>query len=151
MGGVDRQFSLEFATMRSLLAAILLISPALAFAQEKPVEDGTVQGQAPQRIRNLLLRTGEKCPPSTDTEIVVCSSIEEPYRIPRRLRETEPTAANRTWASRVEGADDVSRKASGLPNSCSPTGTGGQTGCTKALIDQWNAERRAQASGNPIP
>ncbi len=137
--------------MRSLLAAILLLSPALAIAQDKPVADGAVQGQAPQRIRNILLRAGEKCPASTETEIVVCSPIEDPYRIPRRLRETEPTAANRTWASRVESADDVSHKASGLPDSCSPTGSGGQTGCTKALIDQWNAERRARASGNPTP
>lgn len=142
---------MQTAMMRSSIAAMLILAPTLAGAQQQPVADSAVQGQAPQRIRNVTLRAGDKCPASTETEIVVCSTLEEPYRIPRRLRESTPTAANRTWASRVEAADDISRRSSGIPNTCSPTGIGGQTGCTKALIDQWNAERRAQASGNPIP
>jgi hypothetical protein len=140
--------------MRSLLAMSLLLMPVaapLAVAQDKPAVDAPVQDQAPQRIRNVALRAGEKCPASNASEIVVCSTIEEPYRIPRRLRESPPTAANRSWVTRSETVDDLGRAAGGLPDTCSPTGTGGQTGCTQALLKQWTAEQHAKAQGTQLP
>lgn len=137
--------------IRTLVLATLLMAPAMAIAQEATTADGTVQGQAPLRVRSLLLRAGEVCPKSTDSEVVVCSTVEEPYRIPKKLREPEPTAANRAWSTRVADADDVGRRDGGLPGTCSPIGAGGQTGCTQALLQQWSAERRAEQSSPPKP
>ena len=39
--------------------------------------------------------------------------------------------------------DEVSRTAGGLPDTCSPVGTGGQTGCSMMWNRNWAAERRA--------
>ncbi len=137
--------------MRMLFAAALLLAPAMASAQaqDKPVTADAAQGQAPQRIRSVTLGAGEKCPPAVGNEIVVCSTIEEPYRIPQALRQTAPSAENRSWVSRSEAVDDVGRRAGGLPNTCSATGSGGQTGCTQALLQQWSAEQRAKRNGTP--
>lgn len=159
--------------MRTVLLASLLLLPGISAAQTTtppaadatpadnedavppaPVTeaaDGSVHGTPPQRIRSVLLRGSEPCPPSTNGEIIVCSTVDEPYRIPKRLRQLAPSAANRTWASRAEGLDDIGRSAAGLPNSCSPTGSGGQTGCTQQLIEQWRAEQRAKQQGQSVP
>lgn len=150
--------------MRTLFAAMLLIAPAFAVAQDRAaVQDhaataqdratagDTVEDQAPRRIRSVALAAGQKCPPAEGNEIVVCSTIEEPYRIPKELRRSEPTAANRSWAARTEVVDDAGRRAAGIPNSCSTTGSGGQTGCTQQLLEQWTAEQRARRAGTQIP
>lgn len=137
--------------MRALFMAALLAVPAMSAAQTATSTGDAVQDQPPQRIRSVLLTPGQKCPPAQGNEIVVCAPLEEPYRIPQALRRTEPTAENRSWVARAEIADDVSRRASGVPNSCSPTGSGGQTGCTQALLEQWTQEMRARANGQAIP
>lgn len=124
--------------MRRLIALCVLLLPAsVAIAQDAPIA-----GTPPAKIRSITLTPGDKCPESTNGEIVVCQTIDEPYRIPKALRQSAPVAANRTWASRVAGIDDAVGEASGLPNSCSNTGTGGSTGCTQQLIQRWSAERR---------
>jgi hypothetical protein len=114
-------------------------------APEAPVD------AAPQRIRSVLLKPGASCPPASGNEIIVCSVVEEPYRIPKPFRDGPPTAASRAWATRVETADDAGRRAAGIPGSCSTTGTGGQSGCTLQLLQQWTAEQRAKRNGQPIP
>lgn len=120
-----------------ILAALCAVPLSAALAQDAPVN-----GEPPTKIRSVTITPGDKCPESTNGEIVVCQTLEEPYRIPKDLRVSPPSAANRTWASRVAGVDDAVRESTGLPNSCSPTGTGGGTGCTQVLIDQWRTERR---------
>lgn len=144
--------------MRSMFAAVLLAVPAIAVAQSAAPAPAApapaaeeVQDQAPQRVRSVMLTPGQKCPPANGNEIVVCSTLEEPYRIPRALRQSEPTAANRAWASRAEVADEVGRQAAGLPNTCSPTGSGGQTGCTEMLLQRWTEEMLARRNGQAIP
>ena len=121
--------------MRYLMVAALLVSGAAA-AQE---------GGSPQRIRSVTLAPGEKCPPSTGDEVVVCSRAGNPYRIPPALRRTEIPAANQSWANRAATADQIGRVAGGLPDTCSPVGNGGQTGCALARNQNYAAEKRAEA------
>ena len=125
----------SFAILAAL--AVPLAAPAVAFAQ--------AEGSQVQRVRNVTLAPGEKCPSSSDTEIVVCGTLEQPYRIPKAFRDNGPIgAANQSWVNRTATVDDVSRVAGGLPDTCSPVGTGGQTGCALATARAWAAERRAQ-------
>lgn len=130
--------------MRSILIATLLVTPALAAAQQE-----AQGGKPPARIRSVTLTAGEKCPDPVGDELVVCQTLEQPERIPKSLRRTAPSAANSTWASRVATIEQAGREGGGVPNSCSPTGDAGQTGCTQKLIEQWQAEQRQ--SGQPAP
>ena len=123
--------------IRTALIAALLVSPVAVAAQ------GT-QDSPPQRVRSINLKPGEKCPPSTSQETVVCSTIEEPYRIPKELRPQPAAPANQSWANRAAVADEVGKEAAGLPDTCSPVGTGGQTGCTQKFMERAAAERRAR-------
>ena len=43
--------------------------------------------------------------------------------------------------------EQTSREAAGLPDTCSPVGSGGQTGCARSAARAWAAERRAKANG----
>lgn len=126
--------------LRLVLAAAIAAVPALATAQQAET------GQPPQRIRNVTITGDEKCPPSTGNEIVVCSRLnaEEQFRIPKELRNTaEPAPQNQSWVNRTASAEQVSRVAGGLPDTCSPVGTGGQSGCALAINRAFAAERRA--------
>jgi alkylation response protein AidB-like acyl-CoA dehydrogenase len=120
---------------RVLVAAALLATPALAQDQAAP------QGP-PQRIRSVILFGDEQCPkPSTPDEIVVCANGgDSQYRIPKRFREEPREGPGSTsWTRRMEVVEEVNR--AGLPNSCSPIGTGGQTGCSREFIRQWAQEK----------
>ncbi len=142
---------------RLTLIAALLATPALASAQTAPAapvaqeqgqEQGSETGQPPQRIRSVTLGAGQKCPASSTGEIVVCSTLDQPYRIPKELRDDGPIAAqNQSWVNRAATADEVGRVAGGLPDTCSPVGTGGQSGCSQMRARAFAAERRAAATG----
>ncbi len=129
----------------SIIAAMVFVLAGAAQAQDSTSEP-------PKRIRSILLSGADKCPPSSADEIIVCSTLEEPFRIPKNLREVRIRPQNQSWAVRAAALDEVGRRSSGLPDSCSPVGTGGQTGCTAELLRQWRAERRAarqEAAGIP--
>ena len=103
-----------------------------------------VAADPPKRIRSVTLKDGEKCPTSSPDEVVVCARIPqgEQYRIPKELRNEGPVAVkNRSWAARTDTIDEVSREAGGLPNTCSPVGTGGATGCTQVMIQRAYADK----------
>ncbi|WP_404339492.1 hypothetical protein AB2M62_08835 [Sphingomonas sp. MMS12-HWE2-04] len=120
---------------RTLIAAMLLASPAIA--QDKQKADGP-----PKRIRSVLLYNDEQCPKSADPEeIVVCANAgDSPYRIPKQFRnQPDESAGAQAWTNRVETVEQVNR--AGLPNSCSPVGSGGQTGCTRQMLQQWAQDR----------
>ncbi|MGJ3648811.1 hypothetical protein ACLB0R_10095 [Sphingomonas sp. GlSt437] len=155
---------------RLMIALLLATAPAAAIAQDQPApadapviehHGDTIHASQPddnrpvtastKRIRSVLLQAGQACPPAKGDEIVVCGALDEPYRIPKDLRQSEPTAANRSWATRAEVVDDVGRRAAGLPGTCSTVGSGGQTGCTRALLEQWTAETLARKNGQPVP
>ena len=131
---------------RTAVLAALIAFPATAFAQEAQVD------APPQRIRSVTLTGDQKCPPSTTGEVVVCSTLEQPYRIPKALREEKPIAAqNQSWVNRAASMDQIGRVAGGLPDTCSAVGTGGQSGCFLARNNAYAAERRAPASETTAP
>jgi hypothetical protein len=122
------------------MVAVLLAMPAAAFGGQ---QDDT--STIPQRVRSVSIERGQPCPPSTGDEVVVCSVIGEPYRIPKPLRQTrEVTAANQSWVNRTATADRIGRVAGGLPDTCSPVGTGGQSGCALSWNQAYGADRAAR-------
>ncbi|GGA59635.1 hypothetical protein [Sphingomonas psychrolutea] len=137
--------------LRTLTVAVLLAAiPGAGIAQTQTTPVTTTEsqqaesGKPPQRIRSITLTGNEKCPQSSnpDDEIVVCARIGEPYRIPKALRDDKPIPAqNQSWVNRAALADEVGRRAAGLPDTCSPTGSGGQTGCARLRAEQYAAER----------
>lgn len=146
VGGVEGLNERSLVMIRPILAAaILLALPTGAIAQDKGAGDGT----APKRIRSVTLTSPtEKCPPSTGDEIVVCTTLDNPYRIPKELRDAGVIPNNRqAWTNRVADDEQTGREAAGLPDTCSPVGTGGQTGCSRALARQFKATKRARANG----
>lgn len=117
----------------------MLFATAL-LAQDAPAPQGP-----PKRVRSVLLYGEDGCPKSTDPdEVVVCANAgDSPYRIPKQFRnQPNEGAAAQAWTNRVETVEQVNR--AGLPNSCSPVGSGGQTGCTREAIRQWYQERLDQ-------
>lgn len=132
--------------LRPTLILALLALPTAAFAQDQQAPDQQAQsGRPPQRVRSVQLKPGEKCPPSTSTDVIVCGTLSEPYRIPKALRDDGVIPAqNQSWAARTETADEIGRVAGGLPDTCSPVGSGGQSGCSLQANKQWVAEKAAQ-------
>lgn len=117
-------------------AAIVLAALAASPASAQP---------QPQTIQ-IVVFGADPCPQSDDPEeIVVCARLPEGerFRIPKRLREQKPedAPAELAWGSRVDAMNSLTRFS--RPNSCSVVGSGGQTGCTSVMLDQWFAERRA--------
>ena len=129
-----------FRSLVLAAAASAAIVPAAAMAQSQ-----AESGQPPQRIRQVTLTGDEKCPTAASDEIVVCSRLnpDEQFRVPKELRRPpEVPAQNQSWVNRAAAVDRVGRVAGGLPNTCSPIGAGGQTGCGVAAGQAWAAERR---------
>jgi hypothetical protein len=125
------------------LAALACAAPALA--QES---DGLAQsGSPPQRTSVLYTYGDEPCPDAQEGEIVVCAQRPESerYRVPQELRDElkeEEAAGGGSWAAQVEGYENVARAS--RPNSCSPVGSYGFTGCAAAALRQWFEARRGR-------
>lgn len=127
---------------RIALAVTLIAAPALASAQD---------GTPPKRIRSIELKQGEACPKAASgDEVVVCRTLENPYRIPSELRDEgaamQPT--NQSWVNRAATIDQVSKVAGGLPDTCSPVGTGGQSGCALQANRAYAADKRARSTSD---
>lgn len=118
----------------SLAAVLIYLSTMPATA----VEAATLA----DRTIPIIVYGDDPCPKSTDDEIVVCARHpeEERYRIPKELRKAPEDVTARAWGDRAIALDEISR--AGMPNSCSPVGSGGQTGCMEMLMRQWHAARR---------
>ncbi|MDR6786778.1 hypothetical protein J2Y58_000116 [Sphingomonas sp. BE138] len=132
--------------MRRQAVTLVFAAMLLPSAVSAQVESAGETGRAPQRVRSVTLQGNEACPKAQGDEVVVCSRInpDEQFRIPKPLRDSaEPAAKNQAWTNRVAVADQASRVAAGLPDTCSPVGSGGQTGCALAINRAWAAERRA--------
>ncbi|MBJ7501284.1 MAG: hypothetical protein JHC57_16125 [Sphingopyxis sp.] len=130
------------ALLLPLLAPLAFAAPALA------QDDGSLaqSGQPPQRTSVLYTYGDEPCPEPQGDEIVVCAQQPESerYRVPKELREElkeDEVVGGGSWASAVEGYDNVARAT--RPNSCSPVGSYGFTGCAAAAMRQWFEARRA--------
>lgn len=122
-----------------LVAAAAAAFAAPAFAQEPVPED--------VRINQLIIYGDEKCPRSTEEEIVVCASLPESerFRIPEALREDPNDQKNRSWASRAIELSYVGQSGIG---SCSTSGPGGVTGCFDQIMRQAQAERAGRDEVN---
>jgi hypothetical protein len=102
---------------RSLLPLVLLATPVAA-------------ADPPERVSTLVVFGNDPCPKSTPNEVVVCARQPEGerYRIPKRLRRSDYNAArDGSWAGTAKVLEMVSQQ--GLPNSCSPIGSYGFSGC----------------------
>ncbi|WP_116090653.1 hypothetical protein [Sphingomonas crusticola] len=110
----------------ALLGAPLAARPAPAPASEPPT-----------RIATLVIFGNDPCPRSTEDEVVVCARQPEGdrYRIPKQFRGRQYNAArDGSWAGTARVLEYISRE--GLPDSCSPIGSNGQTGCFRKFLEQ---------------
>ncbi|HMO75109.1 MAG TPA: hypothetical protein PKD99_10165 [Sphingopyxis sp.] len=96
-----------------------------------------------EKINQVIVYGDDRCEPSTADEIVVCNRLPEGdrYRVPQIFRGGDPLdPRNQAWLNRVTAMERVGRFGT---DSCSPTGLGGFTGCTQALLAGAKAEARA--------
>lgn len=126
-------------------ASALMLAPALlltliplngALAAPKP---------PPDQIINIVVYGDDPCPKAEGDEIVVCGRRPEAdrYRIPKELRvKKNDDLSEMGWGAAVASLDDAQRFT--RPDSCSPFGSGGQTGCIQQMMREWFADRRAQ-------
>lgn len=109
----------------ALFITVLAMAPP-AFAEDPPT-----------RIATLLIFGDDKCPRSTEDEVVVCARQPESerYRIPKRFRVRQYNEArDGSWAGTAKMLEYVSRQ--GIPDSCSPNGSYGQSGCFRKFLEQ---------------
>lgn len=112
------------------------LSPAKA-------EEGTAAAE-PERWSILVTYGEDKCPESDEGEIVVCANRpeEERYRIPKAVRDKEKEEEAHyaaSWTAQFQNHEDEARL--GRPNSCSPVGSNGFTGCQADMLRDWFAQR----------
>ena len=130
--------------LRPVLSALLLLSAGAA---------GGAAEAAGERTVNVTVYGNDPCPSGGDDEIVVCGRRpeNERYRIPQELRrKAEDRPSEVSWASRVGTLDDEARPS--RPDSCSPVGSYGQTGCWAKMMRDWGAARqqaKSDAAGIP--
>ena len=133
----------ESQTMKNFIAAVVFAAtPALlAGFAATPV---AAQDAAGDKVNMVIIYGDDECPVSTDDVINVCArkAEGERYRIPENLRASDDPA-NTAWAKRAESFEMVGAFGA---FSCSPTGAGGFTGCTQAMIDAAYGEKD-EASG----
>ncbi len=129
-----------FATVQRLLPTLAL--PLLATGLL--ATPASAQDDAGDKVNMVIVYGEDRCPQSTEGEIVVCAKKPESerYRIPEELRYSDDPA-NTSWTRTVESMELVD--AGGL-HSCSPVGPGGITGCTQQLIQQAYGEKATAPS-----
>jgi hypothetical protein len=128
---------------RILAATLLAVLPgALAGPQ-------AWAGEPDEHVLSIVVYGDDPCPTSPDGSIVVCARKPESerYRIPKALRKKAETPVVQGWPAMVQTQDAASRAV--MPNSCSPIGSNGQTGCTMAMLRQWFAERQLDGKLEP--
>lgn len=133
------------AVLKYIILSSALIGSTNAVAEDEVVPTAS---EMPERISFLVAFGDEKCREPEGDEIVVCATVpeNERYRIPLALRKKERVVTDRSWSSAVETLDSFA--ADLRPNSCSVNGTGGFTGCTQKMLQQWFAERRSKQRAN---
>lgn len=112
---------------RLFLAASAVLAGALGLSAP-----AMAQGADGSRVNMIIVFGDDKCPDTSDKEIVVCARKEEEerYRIPEPLRQSS-SPQNTAWTQRVKAYEMVG--ATGTM-SCSPVGSGGWTGCANKFI-----------------
>lgn len=129
----------------SRLAAAFVLA-ALATAPLSGLSAEVTEGAPPTRVSTLVVYGNDPCPRSSGDEIVVCARQPESerYRIPENLRKQEYNAArDGSWAGTAQVLEYVNRQ--GIPNSCNPIGSFGQSGCFQKFIEENGRIRSATA------
>ncbi|WP_420139744.1 hypothetical protein [Sphingomonas sp.] len=119
-------------TRALLLPLLALVAAPAAMAAKPAPASGTTE-----RIATLVIFGDDPCPRSTADEVVVCARQPESerYRIPKQFRGRQYNAArDGSWAGTAKVLEYISRE--GLPDSCSPIGSNGQTGCFRKFLEQ---------------
>ena len=122
------------------LPLFALILAGSAAAVPVAAQQTTVDGE---KINQVIVYGDDKCEQSSPDEIVVCNRLPETerYRVPQIFRGGSPLdPRNEAWANKIVAVERVGRFGT---DSCSPTGLGGFTGCTRALVEGAKAERKA--------
>jgi hypothetical protein len=127
---------------RIIAAALFAATPALALGLS--AVPAAAQDAAGDKVNMVIIYGDDECPTSTDDVINVCArkAENERYRIPDNLRASS-NPENTAWAKRAESFEMIGAFGA---FSCSPTGGGGFTGCTQAMIDAAYGEK-GEASG----
>ena len=125
-----------------LFAALVFAAPATA--QDESLAQSA---QPPQKTSVLYTFGDDPCPEPVGDEIIVCAQQPESerYRVPKELREElkeDVAVGGGSWVSQVEGYDNIARAT--RPNSCSPVGSYGFTGCASAALREWFEARRVR-------
>jgi hypothetical protein len=123
---------------RLILAASAILAGALGMgAMATPA---MAQGADGSRVNMIIVFGDDKCPDTSDKEIVVCARKDEGerYRIPAALRDS-PSSRNQSWTERVKSYEMAG--ATGTL-SCSPVGPGGWTGCANQFIHNAYLEKK---------
>lgn len=125
--------------MKTIMAIMVLFAAGPALAQKQgPAEPPR------EKVNQVLVYGEQPCPKAEGDEIVVCvRSPDEPYRLPKALRDDPSAPENQSWANKVKAVEYVGR--SGI-QSCSPVGAGGFTGCLNQIVKQAYAEKAADST-----
>lgn len=134
--------------MTKFRSVVLIASAALSSALPAQDDQAPTPSEMPGRISFLVAFGEEKCREAVDDEIVVCAHVpeNERYRIPVALRTEQRVITDRSWTSAVETLDSFARDL--RPDSCSVNGSGGFTGCTQKILQQWFAEMRGSKAAD---
>ncbi|ETI65443.1 hypothetical protein C100_01980, partial [Sphingobium sp. C100] len=124
--------------MIAALALTGVAAPALAQQDTAPtaaVSDGS------EKVNLVIVYGEDACPQSQGDDIVVCARKDEKerYRIPEPLRGDPNKPSNQAWGERVRSMEYIGRSGT---ESCSPSGSGGATGCFAQLARLAKAERQ---------
>ena len=129
------------------LAAPLAVAALVAGLAAAPA---LAQTAANDRVNEIIVFGNDPCPRSTDDEVVVCKRVgeEERFRIPERLREGGTLQERTAWAKKVRSIERVGRTG---PQSCSPVGPAGYTGCMEQMIRDAREESNEAAQQQTAP
>ena len=121
--------------------ALLGLTMGAVTARAEP-DQAAASEPSQDKIASLVVYGNDPCPRSSGDEIVVCGREPESERsrVPKRFRGKKTEPAQESWSNTVRELEWVSRV--GTPNSCSPVGSGGATGCYRLFLEQARAERR---------
>jgi hypothetical protein len=128
--------------MRALLLAAAALAAVPAAAQE--AAPAAVEDEL--KINQLIIYGDDRCPESTNEEVVICAKRPERdrFRIPEPLRNFNDPR-NESWVNTATELQYVGRSGIG---SCSPSGPGGGIGCLTQLINTARAERAGRQDVN---
>jgi hypothetical protein len=136
-GATCSKMEMNVAKLIYAISAVALLGMTNTVAAQEAAGAGTDA----VKINQVIIYGDDKCPVSTDDIIVVCAALDEKerYRIPKKLRDNPNDLRNQAWASRVKSYQYVGE--SGIM-SCTPTMSGGLSGCGLKDIDNAYAERK---------